>query len=137
MIQTFKTGGANGAACDLFINCPLPPDFQSFWTQASQQDWNPKLATVAKVMLFPTDAYALGDLSNNIATDAWFTPYSPYKSSLTGQSAYAFAAAYQKAGHGQWVSQWARPTHCSRSRSRSQEGAQSHDDSPSPKRCRW
>jgi branched-chain amino acid transport system substrate-binding protein len=45
----------------------------------------------------------LGDLSNNIATDAWFTPYSPYKSSLTGQSAYAFAAAYQKAGHGQWV----------------------------------
>ena len=103
MIQTFKTGGANGAACDLFINCPLPPDFQSFWTQASQQDWNPKLATVAKVMLFPSDAYALGDLSNNIATDAWFTPYSPYKSSLTGQSAYAFAAAYQKAGHGQWV----------------------------------
>jgi branched-chain amino acid transport system substrate-binding protein len=103
MIQTFKTGGKNGAACDLFLNCPLPPDFQSFWTQASQQDYNPKLATVAKVMLFPTDAYALGDLSNNVATDAWFTPYSPYKSSLTGQSANAFAAAYQKAGHGQWV----------------------------------
>jgi len=63
----------------------------------------PKLATVAKVMLFPTDAYALGALSNNIATDAWFTPYSPYKSSLTGQSAYKFAEAYQNAGHGQWV----------------------------------
>ena len=103
MIQTFKTGGKGGAACDLFVNCPLPPDFQSFWTQASQQDYNPKLATVAKVMLFPTDAYALGALSNNIATDAWFTPYSPYKSSLTGQSAYKFAEAYQNAGHGQWV----------------------------------
>jgi branched-chain amino acid transport system substrate-binding protein len=103
MIQTFKTGGKNGAACDLFVNVPLPPDFQSFWTQASQQDYNPKLATVAKVMLFPTDAYALGDLSNNIATDAWFTPYSPYKSSLTGQSAYDFAAQYQSDGHGQWV----------------------------------
>ena len=54
-------------------------------------------------MLFPTDAYALGSLSNNVATDAWFTPYAPYKSSLTGQSANAFCAAYQKAGHGQWV----------------------------------
>jgi branched-chain amino acid transport system substrate-binding protein len=103
MIETFKTGGKGGANCDLFINCPLPPDFQSFWTQASQQNYNPKLATVAKVMLFPTDAYALGSLSNNIATDAWFTPYSPYKSSLTGQSANAFCAAYQAKGHGQWV----------------------------------
>ncbi len=103
MIQMFKTGGKNGASCDLFTNAPLPPDFQSFWTQASQQNYNPKLATVAKVMLFPTDAYALGSLSNNVATDAWFTPYAPYKSSLTGQSANAFCAAYQSAGHGQWV----------------------------------
>lgn len=103
MIQTFKTGGKGGASCDLFINCPLPPDFQTFWTQASQQNYNPKLATVAKVMLFPTDAYALGDLSNNIATDAWFTPYAPYKSSLTGQTANAFAALYQAQGNGQWV----------------------------------
>ncbi|MHB1089395.1 MAG: ABC transporter substrate-binding protein [Acidimicrobiales bacterium] len=103
MIQTFKTGGKGGAACDLFVNAPLPPDFQTFWTQASQQNYNPKLATVAKVMLFPTDAYALGSLSNNIATDAWFTPYSPYKSSLTGQSANAFCALYQAQGNGQWV----------------------------------
>jgi len=103
MIQTFKTGGKGGASCDLFVNCPLPPDFQTFWTQASQQKYNPVLATVAKVMLFPTDAYALGALSNNIATDAWFTPYAPYKSSLTGMSAYAFCAGYQRTGHGQWV----------------------------------
>jgi branched-chain amino acid transport system substrate-binding protein len=54
-------------------------------------------------MLFPTDAYALGQLSNNIATDAWFTPYSPYKSSLTGLTANKFAEDYQSAGHGQWV----------------------------------
>jgi branched-chain amino acid transport system substrate-binding protein len=103
MIETFKTGGPNGGSCDLFVNCPIPPDFQTFWTQASQQDWNPKLATVAKVMLFPTDAYALGVLSNNIATDAWFTPYGPYRSSLTGLTANDFAAMYQVATKGQWV----------------------------------
>ena len=103
MIETFKTGGPSGGQCDLFVNCPLPPDFQSFWTQASQQGYLPKLATVAKVMLFPTDAYALGALSNNIATDAWFTPYSPYESSLTGLKANAFCAGFQVATKGQWV----------------------------------
>lgn len=98
MIEKFKT-----AKVDFFVNCPLPPDFNTFWKQASQQGFNPKLATVAKVMLFPTDVYALGALSNNIATDAWFTPYSPYKSSLTGQTANAFAALYQKKTGQQWV----------------------------------
>ncbi|HEY5093117.1 MAG TPA: ABC transporter substrate-binding protein [Acidimicrobiales bacterium] len=102
MISTFKTG-SGGKSCDFFINCPLPPDFNTFWKQASQQNWNPKLATVAKVMLFPTDVYALGDLSNNVATDAWFTPNSPYKSSLTGMTANTFAANYQKVTKQQWV----------------------------------
>jgi branched-chain amino acid transport system substrate-binding protein len=102
MISTFKTG-AGGKSCDFFINCPLPPDFNTFWKQASQQNWNPKLATVAKVMLFPTDVYALGDLSNNIATDAWWTPNSPYKSSLTGMSANSFGAKYQQVTNSQWV----------------------------------
>jgi len=40
--------------CDLFTCTPLPPDFQTFWKQAAQQGYKPKLATVAKVMLFPT-----------------------------------------------------------------------------------
>jgi branched-chain amino acid transport system substrate-binding protein len=98
MIGAFKSGN-----CDFFVNCPLPPDFNTFWKQASQQGYRPKLATVAKVMLFPTDVYALGALSNNIATDAWFTPYAPYKSSLTGMTAYDFAAKYQQRTGQQWV----------------------------------
>lgn len=102
MIETFKTG-ANGQSCDYFVNCPLPPDFNTFWKQASEQDFNPKLATVAKVMLFPTDVYALGSLSNNIATDCWFSPNAPYKSSLTGMSANTFAAKYQTVTKSQWV----------------------------------
>ena len=103
MIQAFKTGGPGGAACDLFVNAPLPPDFQTFWTQASQMNWNPKIATVAKVMLFPSDAYALGSLSNNVATNAWFTPYAPYHSSLNGMSAEKFVAGYQNQYKTQWV----------------------------------
>lgn len=102
MIATFKAG-VDGKSCDFFINCPLPPDFNTFWKQASQEDYNPKLATVAKVMLFPTDVYALGSLSNNVATDAWWTPYGPWKSSLTGMTCNSFAAKYQKVTNQQWV----------------------------------
>jgi len=72
MIETFKTGGPSGGQCDLFVTVRCLLNFQSFWTQASQQGYLPKLATVAKVHAVPDDAYALGALSNNIATDAWF-----------------------------------------------------------------
>lgn len=102
MISTFKAG-SGGKSCDFFINAPLPPDFNTFWKQASQQSFNPKLATVAKVMLFPSDVYALGSLSNNVATDAWFVPGSPYHSSITGMTASAFAAKYQQVTKQQWV----------------------------------
>jgi branched-chain amino acid transport system substrate-binding protein len=89
--------------CDFFTNVPLPPDFNTFWKQAAQQGYKPKLATVAKVLLFPSDVAALGSLVNNIATDAWWTPNMPWKSSLTGQTNAEIAAAFTSATGGQWV----------------------------------
>ena len=81
MISQFK-----GHGDDFFTNVPLPPDFATMWTQALQQGFKPKLATVAKVLLFPTDAYAMGSKVYNIATDAWWVPELPWHSSLTGQT---------------------------------------------------
>jgi branched-chain amino acid transport system substrate-binding protein len=98
MISKFKNHDAQ-----YLSNCPLPPDFNIFWKQAHQQGWRPKLATVAKVLLFPADTVTLGPLVNNIATDSWWGPYMPYKSSLTGTSASAFAAAFQAQTGKQWV----------------------------------
>ena len=98
MIETFKAAG-----CEFFVNCPIPPDFNTFWKQAVQADFRPKLATVAKVMLFPSDAVALGSLSNNIATDAWWTPYAPYKSSLTGETAAKLASDFEHSTGNEWV----------------------------------
>ncbi len=72
MISQFKSHGD-----DFFTNVPLPPDFATMWTQALQQGFKPKLATVAKVLLFPTDAYAMGSKVYNIATDAWWVPELP------------------------------------------------------------
>ena len=89
--------------CEFFTNVPLPPDFNTFWKQAAQQGYKPKLATVAKVLLFPADVTALGSLVNNVATDAWWTPNMPWKSSLTGQTCAQIAAAYTSATGSQWV----------------------------------
>jgi len=96
MITQFKNSGA-----DWFTNVPLPPDFATMWKQSVQQGFKPKLATVAKVLLFPSDAYAMGPLAYNIATDAWWAPSLPWHSSFTGQSCQELAAAYTAAGNGQ------------------------------------
>lgn len=98
MISLFKS-----KQCELYTNAPLPPDFNTFWKQASQQGFKPKIATVAKVLLFPADTVALGSLVTNVATDSWWGPYMPNKSSLTGMGAKDLANGYQAATGNQWV----------------------------------
>jgi branched-chain amino acid transport system substrate-binding protein len=96
MISQFKNSGA-----EFFTNVPLPPDFATMWKQSVQQGFKPKLATVAKVLLFPPDAYALGNLVENVATDSWWVPSLPWHSSFTGQSCQQLADAFTAAGKGQ------------------------------------
>ena len=98
MISLFKSKN-----CEVFSNCPIPPDFNTFWKQASQQGFKPKIATVAKVLLFPADTVALGSLVNNIATDSWWGPYMPNTSSLSSLTAKQLADNYQAATGDQWL----------------------------------
>jgi branched-chain amino acid transport system substrate-binding protein len=98
MITKFKN-----TDCQYLSNCPLPPDFNAFWKQAHQMGWRPKLATVAKVLLFPSDTVALGPLVTNIATDSWWGPYMPNQSSLDGTTAKALANDFQTQTGRQWV----------------------------------
>jgi branched-chain amino acid transport system substrate-binding protein len=99
MISKFKADKA-----DFFTNVPLPPDFATMWKQSVQQGFKPKLATVAKVLLFPPDAYALGSLAYNVATDAWWVPSLPWKSSFTGETCQQMANEFEAAIKGQWNS---------------------------------
>ncbi len=99
MISAFKSDKA-----DFFTNVPLPPDFATMWKQAVQQGFKPRLATVAKVLLFPTDAYALGNLVNNVATDAWWAPSLPWTSSFTGETCQQMATDFETTTSGQWNS---------------------------------
>jgi branched-chain amino acid transport system substrate-binding protein len=97
MISQFKADNA-----DFFTNVPLPPDFAAMWKQSLQQGFRPKLATVAKVLLFPTDAYAMGSEVYNVATDTWWVPTLPWTSTLTGESCQQMANEYESSGLGQW-----------------------------------
>lgn len=97
-IAKFKQSGA-----EIFTCAPIPPDYQTFWKQAAQQGFKPKLATVAKVMLFPSEAVALGQLSNNIATDVWWSPFSPYKSMFDGTTAKQLADDFATSTGSQWT----------------------------------
>ncbi|MDH6532577.1 branched-chain amino acid transport system substrate-binding protein [Aurantimicrobium minutum] len=85
------------------VSIMVPPDFITFWKQAVQQGYNPKVATVAKAIEFPSVLEALGNLGNNLCTEIWWSPQYPFSSSLTGDSSADFAAAYEEYSGKQWT----------------------------------
>ena len=97
-IAKFKTGNVQA-----LLGVPIPPDFTTFWKQATQQGFKPKIATIGKALLFPSSVEALGDIGVNLGTEVWWSPSHPFKSSLTGQSAKDLADAYTAATKKQWT----------------------------------
>ncbi len=91
------------AKCDIVTGVMIPPDFTTFWNQALQQGFKPKIASVGKALLFPVAVEALGKNGNNLSSEVWWTPSHPFHSSLTGQSAKQLADGYEKATHKQWT----------------------------------
>lgn len=90
---------------DVLAGVPIPPDFTTFWKQAAQQGFRPRIATIGKALLFPSTIDALGDLGQNLGTEVWWSPAHPYTSSLTGQTAKQLADAYT----GQTGKPWTQP----------------------------
>jgi branched-chain amino acid transport system substrate-binding protein len=73
---------------------PIPPDMITFWKQAHQNGFKPKIASISKALLFPSAAQALGSLVDNVMTPVWWTPQWPFSSSLDGMTSAAFGAGY-------------------------------------------
>lgn len=80
----------------------VPPDFVTFWKQAKQQGYNPKVVTVGKAIEFPAAVAALGDLAVNLSTEVWWAPSFPTTSSLSGISSADFAKQYTEQTGKQW-----------------------------------
>ena len=105
------------ADCQIVTGVVIPPDFTTFWNQANQKGFRPKVASVGKALLFPSALEALGKSGNNLSTEVWWTPTYPFKSSLTGVSAADLAKGYEQASGKQWTQQIGLGTPCSRLRS--------------------
>ncbi len=88
---------------DIIVGLPIPPDFTTFWKQAAQQGFKPKVATIGKAVLFPSSVESVGDIGNNISTEVWWHPTSSFKSSLTGQTSQELADAYESGTGKQWT----------------------------------
>lgn len=91
------------ADAEIVTACVIPPDFTTFWTQARQRGFRPKVATIAKALLFPEVVTLLGDLGHNIAVDTYWTPQFPFASSMTGESCADLAAGFEEAAGRQWT----------------------------------
>lgn len=91
--------------CEIFNTFALPPDFVTFWRQAAQQGYRPRIAQIAKPGVFPSHIEAVGDLGVNLAGSLPWTRTFPYSSSLTGVSSRELADGYEKESGKQWSPQ--------------------------------
>ena len=97
-IAAFKEAG-----CTIVTGNMIPPDFATFWAQAAQQGFNPKIVTIGKALLFPSVIEGLGDRGNGLTTEVWWSPHHPYSSSLTGTSSRELADGYSAASGRPWT----------------------------------
>ena len=97
-ISAFKAAG-----CQIATGVMIPPDFGTFWAQAGQQGFTPKIVTVGKALLFPSAIEALGDRGNGLSSEIWWSPNHPFVSSLDGETAKALADGYTAATGKPWT----------------------------------
>ncbi len=97
-INAFKDAG-----CEIVTGNMIPPDFATFWAQAAQQGFSPKIVTIGKALLFPSVIESLGDRGDGLSSEVWWSPSHPFSSSLTGASAKELAEGYTAASGRPWT----------------------------------
>ncbi|MEP2978626.1 MAG: ABC transporter substrate-binding protein [Lentilitoribacter sp.] len=97
-IAAFKEAG-----CEMVTGNMIPPDFATFWAQCAQQNFNPKVVTIGKALLFPSVIESLGERGNGLSSEVWWSPAHPFSSSLTGASAKDLAEGYTAATGRPWT----------------------------------
>lgn len=97
-ISAFKAAGV-----EILTGVVPPPDFATFWLQAAQQGFEPKVVTFGKALEFPQVISSLGDRGTGLSTEVWWSPEHPYSSGFTGQSSAELADAYEAATGNPWT----------------------------------
>ncbi|GLH76652.1 ABC transporter substrate-binding protein [Bradyrhizobium sp. SSBR45G] len=79
-----------------------PPEFATFWAEAGQQGFKPKVVSVGKATEFPSAIAPLGQRAVGLSVPVFWSPDFPYVSAMTGQSARELAAEYETVSGRQW-----------------------------------
>jgi branched-chain amino acid transport system substrate-binding protein len=90
------------AEAEIVTGVPLPPDFATFWKQAAERSYRPRIASVGKALLFPAFIQTM-PTADGVSTEVWWSPRHPFRSSLTGATAAQLADAYQDQTGKQWT----------------------------------
>ncbi|MGH1576473.1 ABC transporter substrate-binding protein [Planktotalea sp.] len=91
------------ADCEILTGNMIAPDFATFWAQAAQQGFNPKIVTIGKALLFPSVIESLGERGDGLSSEVWWSPNHPFSSSLTGASSKELADGYTAASGRPWT----------------------------------
>jgi branched-chain amino acid transport system substrate-binding protein len=97
-ISVFKSAHAEIVYGDLHL-----PTFSTFWGQAAQQGYKPKVCTIPEAFEFPSAINSLGPQGKYLTREIWWSPAYPFKSSLTGQSARQYCDQYEEVTKKQWT----------------------------------
>lgn len=105
IIQKFKDQDVQ-----IIAGVPIPPDFVTFWTQAAQQGFKPKVATIGKALFFPATVPSIpNDLGVGLAFTTWWGPTFPYKSSFDGTTPQQWISNFQASPKGKGLT-WNQAT---------------------------
>lgn len=89
---------------EILTGVPIPPDWATAWRQCHQQQFIPKIATIGKAVLFPAAVEAIGgNLPEGLSSEIWWTPWHPFKSSLTGVTCKGLAELWTKETKREWT----------------------------------
>ena len=90
---------------DVIAGTNIPPDFMNSYNAVISAGVEVDAVTMGKCCLLESDVNALGELSDGIMTQVWWSPTSPFTSGLTGKSSAELAEQYAADNDGRTMPQ--------------------------------
>jgi branched-chain amino acid transport system substrate-binding protein len=91
------------ADAQVLLGVASPLDLETFWRQAAERDYRPRIATIGRGARVPASVERLDPPVVNLGTEVSWSPSHPFTSSLTGMSAGDLAAEYTARTGRQWT----------------------------------